>query len=32
MIALAEVDPAGQAYPAVHGPLQLLLVSPDAEP
>ena len=31
-IAVAFVDPAGHAYPAAHGPLQLLLVDPVTSP
>jgi hypothetical protein len=31
-VAVADVDPAGQAYPAVHGPEQVAAVSPAASP
>ena len=31
-VAVADVDPAGQAYPAMHAPLQLDPVSPPTDP
>ena len=30
--AVGDVDPVAQVYPAVHGPLQLLVFSPVVEP